>query len=193
MDWMERRKELGETMDEKEDPRIVPTFEAHDRVAKALVHTMTRWNNEDDLVAIIGRDHLEARKWGSFSWNLSTILANELPRPYNSVGLKDHIRFGGIMSEENEDVPLDESSDVHDDETPAFEEVEEQMDLSEHVEPVDPLEEAIQRAEKAEKEIAYKDAEIQNVRKRLMAEKSASHSIWRNGACKANDSNSQRC
>ena len=42
------------------------------------------------------------------------------------------------MSEGNEDVPLDESSDVHDDETPAFEEVEEQMDLSEHVEPVDP-------------------------------------------------------
>ena len=26
------------------------------------------------------------------------------------------------MSEENEDVPLNESSDVHDDETPAFEE-----------------------------------------------------------------------
>ena len=77
------------------------------------------------------------------------------------------------MSEENEDVPLDEVPESHDDETPAFEEVDEQMDLSEHVEPVDPLEEAIQRAEKAEKEIAYKDAEIQNVRKRLMAEKSS--------------------
>ena len=87
--------------------------------------------------------------------------------------MKDHIRFGGIMSEENEDVPLDEVPESHDDETPAFEEVDEQMDLSEHVEPVDPLEEAIQRAEKAEKEIAYKDAEIQNVRKRLMAEKSS--------------------
>jgi len=37
--------------------------------------------------------------------------------------------------------------------------------------PRDPLEEAIERAEKAEKEIAYRDAEIQNVRKRLMAEK----------------------
>ena len=79
LDWMERRKELGETMDEKEDPRIVPTFEAHDRAAKALVHTMKRWNSEDSLVAIIGRDHLEARKWGTFSWNLSTVLANELP------------------------------------------------------------------------------------------------------------------
>ncbi len=79
LDWMERRKDLGETMDEKEDPRIVPTFEAHDRAAKALVHTMKRWNSEENLVAIIGRDHLEARKWGTLSWNLSTILANELP------------------------------------------------------------------------------------------------------------------
>lgn len=79
LDWMERRKQLGETMDEKEDPRIVPTFEAHDRAAKSLVHAMTRWNNEDNLVAIIGRDHLEARKWGSFSWNLSTIIANGVP------------------------------------------------------------------------------------------------------------------
>ena len=68
---------------------------------------------------------------------------------------------------------MDETSESHDDETPAFEEVEEQLDLSEHVEPIDPLEEAIERAEKAEKEIAYKDAEIQNVRKRLMAEKSS--------------------
>ena len=53
------------------------------------------------------------------------------------------------MSEENEDVPLDETEDAHDDETPVFEEVDEQMDLSEHVEPVDPLEEAIQRAEES--------------------------------------------
>jgi molecular chaperone GrpE (heat shock protein) len=35
----------------------------------------------------------------------------------------------------------------------------------------DPLEVALERAEFAEKEIAYKEAEIQNVRKRLMADK----------------------
>ena len=35
----------------------------------------------------------------------------------------------------------------------------------------DPLEVALERAEFAEKEIAYKEAEIQNVRKRLLAEK----------------------
>ena len=37
---------------------------------------------------------------------------------------------------------------------------------------VDPLQEALQRAETAEKEIAYRDAEIQNIRKRSLAEKS---------------------
>ena len=40
------------------------------------------------------------------------------------------------------------------------------------VEEIDPLTEALTRAENAEKEISYRDAEIQNVRKRLMSEKS---------------------
>ena len=71
----------------------------------------------------------------------------------------------------DEDVPTEEVPELHDDETPEFEDAAEQIDLSEHVEPLDPLEEATQRAEKAEKEIAYKEAEIQNVRKRMMAEK----------------------
>ena len=50
--------------------------------------------------------------------------------------------------------------------------VEEEVELgAEEVEEIDPLTEAIQRAEAAEKEITYRDAEIQNVRKRLMSEK----------------------
>lgn len=79
MDWMERRKALGETLDETEDARIVPTYEAHDRAAKSLVYTMNRWNSESDIVAIIGRDHLEARKWGTGQWNISTVLVQGLP------------------------------------------------------------------------------------------------------------------
>ena len=79
MDWMERRKALGETLDEKEDARIVPTYEAHNRAAKSLVYTMNRWNSEPELAAIIGRDHLEARKWGTGSWNVSTVLTRGLP------------------------------------------------------------------------------------------------------------------
>tara|TARA_Y100000768_G_scaffold376974_1_gene349659 strand:- start:64 stop:582 length:519 start_codon:yes stop_codon:yes gene_type:complete len=48
---------------------------------------------------------------------------------------------------------------------------EEEHVVIEEVEKVDPLAEALQRAETAEKEITYRDAEIQNIRKRLMSEK----------------------
>ena len=37
--WMDRRKELGETLDETQDPKIVPTFEAHTRASR---HSFTR-------------------------------------------------------------------------------------------------------------------------------------------------------
>ena len=74
MDWMERRKALGETLDEAQDPKIVPTFEAHTRAAKALVHTVNRAVSEDDLVLVIDREHLEAEKWGHGEWNLTTYL-----------------------------------------------------------------------------------------------------------------------
>jgi len=57
-------------------------------------------------------------------------------------------------------------------ETPLDEEVKVD-ELSEEPEDVDPLTEALKRAEHAEKEISYRDAEIQNVRKRLMAEKAS--------------------
>ena len=59
--------------------------------------------------------------------------------------------------DENHDVPAD-------DETPIIEEGAETLEVGE-IESLDPLEEALQRAETAEKEIAYKNAEIQNVKK----------------------------
>ena len=63
---------------------------------------------------------------------------------------------------EVDDVPLEEPPT----EEPPVEEAQQEPE-----EERDPLEVALERAEVAEKEIAYKDAEIQNVRKRLMAEK----------------------
>lgn len=77
------------------------------------------------------------------------------------------------MSEDTPPVEPDDSGIDADDEVPVLEEGMETIDLADsiEIETVDPLEEANLRAEKAEKEIAYKDAEIQNVRKRLMAEK----------------------
>ena len=76
----------------------------------------------------------------------------------------------------SEEVPSDESAgsdDEIDDSVPVIEEGMDTIDLADTIEEeeLDPLEQANLRAEKAEKEIAYKDAEIQNVRKRLMAEK----------------------
>ncbi len=65
-------------------------------------------------------------------------------------------------SMDEEEVVVDDTST----EPPTDEEIVEEV-----VEEVDPLTEAIQRAEAAEKEITYRDAEIQNVRKRLMSEK----------------------
>jgi hypothetical protein len=74
LDWMDRRKELGETLDEKKDPKIIPTYEAHDRTSRLLVHTLTRWSKEDGLVGIVGREHMEAEKWGHGEFNIRTFL-----------------------------------------------------------------------------------------------------------------------
>jgi molecular chaperone GrpE (heat shock protein) len=70
------------------------------------------------------------------------------------------------MSEEADEAPTESV----DDEVPVIEEGAETFEV-EVEEEKDPLEVALERAEKAEKEIAYKDAEIQNVRKRCLAEK----------------------
>ena len=75
------------------------------------------------------------------------------------------------------EAPVDDEPSVPD-EIPSVEAAEEvpsveiEAESEEPEEERDPLEVAIERAEFAEKEIAYKEAEIQNVRKRMMAEKS---------------------
>ena len=74
IDWMERRKQLGETIDEKEDPKIIPTFEAHTRTSKLLVHAITTWENTEGVIGIVGREHLEAVNWGHGAHNLSNYL-----------------------------------------------------------------------------------------------------------------------
>ena len=74
INWMDRRKLLGETLDEKEDPKIIPTYEAHARNSKLLVHAITQWQNEDEIIGIVGREHLEAAQWGHGDYNLSNYL-----------------------------------------------------------------------------------------------------------------------
>jgi molecular chaperone GrpE (heat shock protein) len=77
------------------------------------------------------------------------------------------------MSDEE---PAEEPVEDVADQAPPSEEPASDADPSETVveepeEERDPLEVALERADFAEKEIAYKEAEIQNVRKRLMADK----------------------
>ena len=72
-----------------------------------------------------------------------------------------------MSDEPPEEAPVD---DVPKEEPPTEEPAVEEV-ATEPEEERDPLEAALERAEVAEKEIAYKEAEIQNVRKRLMAEK----------------------
>ena len=74
LDWMERRKQLGETLDETEDPKIVPTYEAHDRATRALVYTITLCDAAPSLVGVLGREHLKADQWGHGLWNLRQYL-----------------------------------------------------------------------------------------------------------------------
>ncbi len=73
----------------------------------------------------------------------------------------------------SEDTPADEP--VEETVPPVVEEVPEEASAegieAPEEEERDPLEIALERAEFAEKEIAYRDAEIQNIRKRMMAEK----------------------
>ena len=69
-DWMQRRKDLGETLDEKKDPRIIPTFESHDRNSRGLHYAV----NQKQHVQILGRDHLDAKSWGHGDWNLDNLL-----------------------------------------------------------------------------------------------------------------------
>ena len=68
--WMKRREALGETLDEREDPHIMPTFEAHDKAARKLHHAVNRLN----CVQILGREHLDAKDWGHGNWNLEILL-----------------------------------------------------------------------------------------------------------------------
>ena len=74
IDWMERRKLLGETLDEKEDPKIIPTYEAHARNSRLLVHAITEWQNSSENIGIVGREHLDAALWGHGEFNLTNYL-----------------------------------------------------------------------------------------------------------------------
>ena len=84
------------------------------------------------------------------------------------------------MAESDDETPVESN----DDDIPVIAEDAETLEVG-VVEEQDPLEAALERAEIAEKEIAYKDAEIQNIRKRFMG-KGRFNSIWQYGLSEKN-------
>ena len=79
VDWMQRREALGETMDPSKDPLILPTMQAHQRAAEGLSRIAHAVRQRKDTHALIGREWLEANRWGQGEWNLQRILINGWP------------------------------------------------------------------------------------------------------------------
>ena len=75
MSWMRHRESLGETLDEKKDPKILPTIEAHDRSVRAI-HRLLRHNIEGTIL-MIGREHLPYSRWRLGGILISKLLENE--------------------------------------------------------------------------------------------------------------------
>jgi hypothetical protein len=57
LDWMQRRDNLGETLEAADDPRIVPTMAAHERAASTLHYAMNSLRHSKELIAIVGREY----------------------------------------------------------------------------------------------------------------------------------------
>ena len=74
MDWMRRREELGETLDENKDPRILPTLSSHNKLTSTLHHLLLNCKNNSTFEIIVGRDHLRKSHWGHGDWNISKII-----------------------------------------------------------------------------------------------------------------------
>jgi len=77
LDWMNRRQELGETMEPSEDPRILPTMEAHRGASDTLFSFLERYRNEGVSI-LIGREYLEPVYWTLDSYSPLDLLEVEV-------------------------------------------------------------------------------------------------------------------
>jgi hypothetical protein len=77
LDWMARRQDLGDTLDQKQDPLILSTMQSHQRLAKSL-HRMSRIINQESLVI------LSRQEWSSYllagfgGFNIGTLLSSSV-------------------------------------------------------------------------------------------------------------------
>ena len=63
LDWMKRRDKLGETLDEKYDPRIMSTHQSHTNLTKKLHYTVRLLDGSPELEMLLGREHLASHQW----------------------------------------------------------------------------------------------------------------------------------
>ena len=78
LSWMAQREDLGETLDPKQDARILPTMEAHQTTADIL-HRTLQSAQLPELFLMVGRDWTDATRWGQGEWNLGHLLEHGLP------------------------------------------------------------------------------------------------------------------
>jgi len=76
--WMAQREDMGETLDPKQDARLLPTMEAHQTTADIL-HRTLQTAQLPELFLMVGRDWTDATRWGQGEWNLGHLLEHGLP------------------------------------------------------------------------------------------------------------------
>ena len=69
LDWMNRREQLGETMEPSEDPRILPTMGSHSS-ASELLHIFLNNLDSKNISLLIGREYLEYELWSLNGYSL---------------------------------------------------------------------------------------------------------------------------
>ena len=75
LDWLSRREELGETLDQNQDPRILSTMQSHQRLARSL-HQVSMLINQDQYTLLTRRDWSSFLTAGFGGFNIGTLLSN---------------------------------------------------------------------------------------------------------------------
>ena len=73
VDWMGRREQLGETLNEKNDPRILSTMQSHQRHAESL-HGLAELLTEGETVLLTRRDWSSYLNAGFGGFNIRRLL-----------------------------------------------------------------------------------------------------------------------
>lgn len=73
VDWMGRREQLGETLNEKNDPRILSTMQSHQRHAESL-HGLAGFLTEGETILLTRRDWSSYLNTGFGGFNIRKLL-----------------------------------------------------------------------------------------------------------------------